>query len=538
MFAEPMSLVVPPTRPRPVLTRSRSHTDPSRGNALAEPENSDSKAQATRPTHVRSRSYLSPTESKPETKPRNAHGTSALEKTASRLHLPGSSHRHHKEKEHATHHHKHTQSHGISQHKNDSTSSLPFRRHRPTQSEAHAPRRFASKETLRPLPHLVAGLNAERERRTQQGGQHNPAKPTHAAAAAYAQAQNQFGPSAAQSTDFHSGGRYDDISRNGPPELRRRATSDPYTRDLQSLRPKTSLEQALERGDAARVARRIHVKKPDLLRRDQELQAGEEELRSKVSEITATGVEMTRRLDYGYYNLLEKVGNLVSMIGSFGSLAKQSETLIANFERESGRISEDTRRRIATFREGFDARDAKAQKLAERGERASTRATELSARLEAARMRVDEWEKREEKFRRAWDRVWGMCLWTSVSIVVLVLAVVIGKEWYFRGDPVKAGLRQHGEGNWNKSLRLGGGGEAERIVLGGDEDFVTGEERRPSVPDDIKQILDGIANRNRQRKDAFPEVPGELYESWSELTGEPGQDDAQEDYRLKKLDEL
>jgi hypothetical protein len=245
-------------------------------------------------------------------------------------------------------------------------------------------------------------------------------------------------------------------------------------------------------------------------------------------------------LDYGYYNLLEKVGNLVSMIGSFQSLAKQSGTLISNFDRESGRISEDTRRRLVAFREGFDTRQVRAQKLADRGARASAKATELSARLEAARRKVEEWEEREDKFRRAWDRVWGICWWTVVSVVILVVAVVIGKEWYFRGDPVKAGLRQHGEGNWNKSLRLGGGGESERVVVSQHGELVTGADRRPNVPDDVKQILAGIAERNFQRKKAFPEVPQELYESHGEgeSAGKSSEDEVQEDPRLRRLDEL
>ncbi|OCT48950.1 hypothetical protein CLCR_04763 [Cladophialophora carrionii] len=557
MFGEPMTLVAPltSTRQRSGLSRSRSHSDASKaGPPLTARGAAEPNPQGTRPPHVRSQSYLSPSESRQEDKPRNAHtlpsATGALERTASLLHLPVSSHRHHhKEKDHTSSHHRHTQSHtNISPQNNDSAHSLPFRRHRPTQSEAHAPRRFASKEPLSSLPHLVAGLNAERERRTQQGNPHNPINPSHrhGPGATLSQAQNQhpFGPSTAHTNDFQPGGRYDYNSPNGFPELRRRATSDPASRDNLSrsaqppLRPKTSLEEALERGDAARVARRIHVKKSDILRRDQELQAGEEELRSRVSEINATGVEITRRLDYGYYNLLEKVGNLVSMIGSFQSLAKQSVTLISNFDRENGRISEDTRQRLVNFRHGFDTQQARAQKLAERGTRASERATELSARLEAARVKVEEWERREEKSRRAWDRVWGMCWWTIASVVILVVAAVVGKEWYFRGDPVKAGLRQHGEGSWNKSLRLGGGGEAERVLLSRDGEVATESAHRPNVPDDVKQILAGIAERNFQRKKAFPEVPPGLYESFGESAEKTSKDDTHEDPRLRKLDEL
>ncbi|KIW87734.1 uncharacterized protein Z519_11708 [Cladophialophora bantiana CBS 173.52] len=561
-----MSLVNPPPPPqqRPALYRSLSHTNASKQDAASsrEPPAAEPNSRPARPSHVRSRSYLSPADPKPRNIITLPAATSAFEKTASRLHLPGSSHRHHnhKHKDHRPSSHQHSQSHShISHHSNDSTHSLPFRRHRPTQSEAHAPRRFASKEALSTLPHLVAGLNAERERRTHAGNIPNPINPTNRSAGSSNGtnhgAIHPFGPSGALSSDFQAGGRYD-YDASGFPELRRRATSDPASRDklsrptpAHSLRPKTSFEEALDRGDAARVARRIHVKVEDLQRRDQELRLGEEELRSRVAEITSTGVEITRRLDYGYYNLLEKVGNLVSMIGSFQSLARQSGTLIGNFERESKRVDEDTRRRVKTLQGGFETRQIKARQLAERGEKASRRAKELSARLEKARAKVEEWENREEKFRKAWDRVWGIVWWTSIAVIVIVVAVVLGKEWYFHGDPVKAGLRQHGEGNWNRSLRLGGtaGGQENerRLRLGGHDGGGRGEisetdpkEEQPlNVPNDVRQILLGIAERNHIRKKAFLEVPSIVYGT-PRLTTSTEEEQCHEDPRLAKLDEL
>ncbi|EXJ73975.1 uncharacterized protein A1O5_02269 [Cladophialophora psammophila CBS 110553] len=560
-----MSLVNhPPSQQRPALYRSLSHTNASQQDAASssQPPAAGPNSRPTRPSHVRSRSYLSPADPKPRNAITLPAATSAFEKTASRLHLPGSSHRHHnhKDKDHHSSGHQHSQSHShVSHHSNDSTHSLPFRRHRPTQSEAHAPRRFASKEALSTLPHLVAGLNAERERRTHVGNIPNPINPTNRSAGGSNGtnhgAMHPFGPSAALSSDFQAGGRYD-YDASGFPELRRRATSDPASPDklprpapAHPLRPKTSFEEALDRGDAARVARRIHVKVEDLQRRDQELRLGEEELRSRVAEITSTGVEITRRLDYGYYNLLEKVGNLVSMIGSFQSLARQSGTLIGNFERESKRVDEDTRRRVKTLQGGFETRQIKARQLAERGEKASRRARELSARLEKARAKVEEWENREEKFRKAWDRVWGIVWWTSIAVIVIVVAVVLGKEWYFHGDPVKAGLRQHGEGNWNRSLRLGGtaGGQENerRLRLGSHDGGGSGEknetdpkeEQTLNVPDDVRQILLGIAERNRIRKNAFPEVPSMGYGS-PRLTTGPEEEQCHEDPRLTRLDEL
>ncbi|KAH0832783.1 hypothetical protein AYO21_00317 [Fonsecaea monophora] len=557
-----------PPQQRPSLYRSQSHANSSNKNdpsSSNQPQSAEPSARPSRPSHGRSKSYLSPADPKPRNAITLPTATSAFEKTASRLHLPGTSHRHHhqKDKDHNSSGHQHSQSHShISHHNNDSTHSLTFRRHRPTQSEAHPIRRFASKEALSTLPHLVAGLNAERDKRIHTGNVPNPINPTNRSAGSNgvnSTGAHFFGPSAAISSDFQAGGRYD-YNASGFPELRRRATSDPASRDKISqpapahpLRPKTSFEEALDRGDAARVARRIHVKVEDLQRRDTELRAGEEELRSRVAEITATGVEITRRLDYGYYNLLEKVGSLVSMIGSFQSLARQTETLIRNFERESKRVDEDTRRRVKTLQGGFEARQVKAKQLSERGDKVSARARELSARLEKARAKVEEWENREEKFRKAWDRVWGIVWWTSIAVLVIVLAVVLGKEWYFHGDPVKAGLGQHGEGNWNRSLRLGGtagGQENERLLRlseGGDgsapsdpssnENDTASGEKRLNVPDDVREILLGIAERNYRRKKAFPEVPSLVFGT-PRLTTNSEEDQCREDPRLARLDEL
>lgn len=544
MFGATMSLYAPPpfSKERPVLSRSRSHTDPSSGTSPStQPQSAGPKlpSTSTRPPHVRSQSYLSPTDAKPRNAVTLPAATSALDKKATekvpRLHLPGSTHRNH----HHANNHSHSHSHI------DGTSSTTYKRHRPTQSDAPGyPRRLASKEAL---PHLVAGLNAEREKRS-----------TNTSTAASA---SIFGPSTAHLTDYAPGGRYD---------LQRPGTSDPDQPSTQPalrppLKPKTSFEEALERGDNARFAKRLHVKREDIVRRDAELQAAEDEMRVRIAEITATGAEMTRRLDYGYYNLLEKVGHLVATITSFQNLATQTGRLVANIDRESKRLEVDTRKRVKVFEDGFEARRRKAEVLAQRGQRVGQRAEELSARLERARVTVEEWERREDKFKRAWDRVFGIAWWTSIAVVVLVVAVVLGKEWYFHGDPVKAGLRAHKEGSWNKSLRLGGdGAEGERLLFTPGEnkiepsDIGTGNANinakinakiNANVPDDVRQILLEIAERNRQRKTVFPEVPREIVAGCAEAencvsdglktgTGKGEPDQERDDPRLRMFDEL
>ena len=135
----------------------------------------------------------------------------------------------------------------------------------------------------------------------------------------------------------------------------------------------------------------------------------------------------------------------------------------------------------------------------------------------------------------------------DVSLTILqalvVLAVLVGKEWYFHGDPVKAGLGMHGEGSWNRSLRLGAGGPPETMVLshvrGMTQDKGGSAPRRtPNVPEDVRLILRGIAERNRERKKAFPEVPVELSRGHTGSMGKVGAGSSEENAILRVLDEL
>ncbi|KAG9784266.1 hypothetical protein KCU88_g2787, partial [Aureobasidium melanogenum] len=256
-------------------------------------------------------------------------------------------------------------------------------------------------------------------------------------------------------------------------------------------------------------------------------------MRSRIAAITAKGAEITRRLDYGYYNLLETVGSLVAIITGFQSLSKQSEQLIVNFDKETRRLDADTNKRVNSFKAAFEARDRKTQALAERGQKANAKAEELSLRLENARLVIQNWEKREDQVRKVWGRVVGVVWWTSITVVALVVLVVLGKEGWFRGDPVKAGLGAHSEGSWNASLQLDGsegsvGARNERLLLMQDDDqhhssYVhkgkepvsvsnsasvesapASPESVPKVPEDVRRLLLDIAEKNRRRKVKFP----------------------------------
>ena len=129
--------------------------------------------------------------------------------------------------------------------------------------------------------------------------------------------------------------------------------------DLRSpqMPKKTPIELDLERADRVKRQRKLTVTQSIITAKDKEMEEAEEEMRLRVADINRTGLEITRRLDYGYYNLLEKVGNLVATIQSFQQLAAQSKQLISNFEVETGKVDQDMGRRIGGFHESFQGRE-------------------------------------------------------------------------------------------------------------------------------------------------------------------------------------
>ena len=290
--------------------------------------------------------------------------------------------------------------------------------------------------------------------------------------------------------------------------------------DIRSPQPprKTPIELDLERADRVKRQRKSTVTQSLITAKDKEMAEAEEEMRLRVADINRTGLEITRRLDYGYYNLLEKVGNLVATIQSFQQLAQQSKQLIRNFEGETSKVDGDMGRRIGGFQESFTDREERVAGLAGRGVRTRQKAEELGRRLDNARVVVENWEKREEEARKVWDRFLGMVWWTVGVVVVVVVSVVMAKEWWFRGDPVKAGMGTPAGGHSNKSLALGDGGKGERMLASAD------------LPDNVRVILQDIEQNNKRRKN-FIVRP-------AHVTDTQDTKDQVEDKRLRRLDEL
>lgn len=462
MAPQPDSLLVPAIE-KPPLTRSRSSTTPSR------PPYPTLDLSATRPDPAsRSHSFLSPVIAKPRTSQTLPDATSS-----SRLHIPITAVRQHRsDREHR-----------------DSS------RHRHTKSDAHGGGfRSHRRDRSDGLPHLAAGIAAERERRVD---------PTKLSSDPWSVLGNDLRRIASN----RSGRTGMAGSGVGEGANLRRTTSDPKKRTQR--KQKSEIEILLDRAEAKTMAKRAAIshKHVDRLRRTNA--EAEEELQRQLAAVNKTSVDLTRRLDYTYYNLLEKVGNLVAIVQSFHSLSSQSKDMIDHFTKEASMLERDVRIKLERFRTSFEEREDRVRTLEERGARAKTKAQDLGARLEKARQRVEAWERKEGVERRRRSRLWRS-VWTVLIVVLVVLFFgLTWREWRSEVDIVRMALMD----------------EKDRVALLNQSLFLEKDVvERTEVPDDVKDILSRVAERkSRPAQTKATSEPANLLEP---------------DDRLRALDEL
>ncbi len=465
MAAQPGSLLVPAIEKRPLIRSRSSTTPPKRPYPTLD-------LSATRPALAsRSHSFLSPVSAKLQTSQTLPDATSS-----SRLHIPITAVRHRTDREHrGSSRHRHTQSdvHGGG-----------FRSHRRDRSDG--------------LPHLTAGLAIERERRAEQ-------------AKLSSDSWTALGNDLRRIASNRSGR----IGTAGPGIVEatglRRSNSDPKKRTQQNQ--KSEAEILLDLAEARKMAKRASLthKAVDRLRKTNA--EAEEELQRQLADINKTSADMTRRLDYTYYNLLEKVGNLVAVVQSFQSLSSQSRDMIDHFTKEASMLERDVRIKVERFKTSFEEREERVRTLEERGASANTKAQDLGARLEKARQRVEDWEKKEgvERRRRSW--LWRSC-WMVAIVVLLVMYVgLTWREWRSEVDIVRRALMHENGKVWILSRGLSHEKEAVE---------------RTEVPADVKDILSRVAER-RGLPSRQPSPTGAITEPASRL----GIDE-----RLAALDQL
>jgi hypothetical protein len=151
-------------------------------------------------------------------------------------------------------------------------------------------------------------------------------------------------------------------------------------------------------------------------------------LRSALTSIGTLATDVTRRLDYTYYNLLEKITALNSTISSFQELSDSASTLLNDFEHETAGLDQDIRKQLNDLK-GFEPQIQKADALEQRMKAGRQRVEELGRRLETVRHEIDSWEQREIEWQTRTSRrlriFWGIFI---SALLVLVLALVL-QNW-------------------------------------------------------------------------------------------------------------
>lgn len=274
------------------------------------------------------------------------------------------------------------------------------------------------------------------------------------------------------------------------------------------------MEILLDRAEARKRANRAAVTQKDVDKIRKINEEAEEELQRRLAAVNMTCVEITRRLDYTYYSVLEKVGNLVAIVQSFHSLSSQTRDLIDNLTAEASALEKDVTTKVETFKTSFDERYVRVKQLEERGARANAKAQELGQRLENARERVEAWERKQvaERRRRHW---FWRSVWTAfIALVVIVFFGLTWREWQSEVAVMKTtpmGGDDGKLGHLNQSLLL------EKGAAGPME-----------VPADLKSTLSGTAEKTSgfARKRSTSQATTAIV------------DRPIEDERLRHLDEL
>lgn len=146
-------------------------------------------------------------------------------------------------------------------------------------------------------------------------------------------------------------------------------------------------------------------------------------LRSALSSIGTVATDITRRLDYTYYNLLEKLTAVTSSIASFQELATHTADLYADFERETTGLDQEIRRQLGQLDE-FQPQIRKIESLETRMKDGKQKAEALGSRLDKMRGEIDGWEKREVEWHARVGRRLRI-FWAVVGSAVLVLVVAM-----------------------------------------------------------------------------------------------------------------
>jgi tetrahydromethanopterin S-methyltransferase subunit B len=144
--------------------------------------------------------------------------------------------------------------------------------------------------------------------------------------------------------------------------------------------------------------------------------------------IGTLATDITRRLDYTYYGLLEKIAALNVTIASFQDLSDSTSKLFGDFQRETTGLEQDIRKQIGDLHE-FQPQMERVEALDERMRASKTRAKALGNRLEAMRNEIERWDKREVEWQMRTNQrlriFWGVV----IAAILAILVAIVLQHW-------------------------------------------------------------------------------------------------------------
>ncbi|KAL5333599.1 hypothetical protein BJX70DRAFT_380474 [Aspergillus crustosus] len=151
-------------------------------------------------------------------------------------------------------------------------------------------------------------------------------------------------------------------------------------------------------------------------------------LRSALSVIGTLATDITRRLDYTYYGLLEKIAALNVTIASFQELSDSASKLFDDFQRETTGLEQDIWKQIGDLHD-FQPQLQRIEALEERMRASKTRAKDLGNRLEAMRNEIERWDKREIEWQTRTNQrlriFWGLV----ITAILAILVAIVLQHW-------------------------------------------------------------------------------------------------------------
>ncbi|KAL9620981.1 MAG: hypothetical protein Q9160_004499 [Pyrenula sp. 1 TL-2023] len=252
------------------------------------------------------------------------------------------------------------------------------------------------------------------------------------------------------------------------------------------------------------------------------------ELRARLSNVSKSSTEITRRLDYTYYNLLEKLGQLVTTVSSFQTLLAQTHAMSAEFQDAisetpgSGGLQADSIKGAKEFEAGFEGRKRRVLELEQRIRNGKAQAEELGGRLEVCTKRVKVFEAKEQQWREKVSmrlRIFWICV-----ALLLALSLGFGIWWESRGIRVSEGRLKIPEDVGNDTVIEVEIGKEELVKR------ITAE----TVPEDVQELLRSVIAGRGKAAHSSQGIKGVLKEEEQEYEGVDNED---QDV-LRILDEL